>query len=396
MDRHIEGIELTADCMEDDVAQALFGEYDEHDFEEILDDFCVTASEEPLNVPGEEVSELEFDWDKHFANLLEKNESSGVKLEGHEWWNRTEGLFSKVRPLDCRDRDQDDWESDEEGSDEEEVQGIVPNFHPEEEQVLCDAFESTLAEYDSDLTDNDVEELASTRFGNLELEEPRLESDVTTLHRLVQDCPKKKSTPLWRNDEHGSDRFTQTHEEDSFPLWRNDEHGIDRLTNQTEEDSFDGDVETSLPLPSIGIDSKPYLTPYKDSEWDCESILSTYSNLSHNPTIISRCSSNSKIKMGDTRPSQRHSPTPSCTTDTDSYPGEDFLENDTNIRVNKGEARQRGESKEDKRQRKLLVKLERKEARADKQQFRVAFQEEVRNRLCPILEDGSGNGVYKY
>eukprot|EP00566_Odontella_aurita_P021830 CAMPEP_0113552080 /NCGR_PEP_ID=MMETSP0015_2-20120614/14871_1 /TAXON_ID=2838 /ORGANISM="Odontella" /LENGTH=235 /DNA_ID=CAMNT_0000453023 /DNA_START=72 /DNA_END=776 /DNA_ORIENTATION=- /assembly_acc=CAM_ASM_000160 len=42
--RQLDSIALTPECMDDDVAQALFGEIEEGDFEEILDDFCFTAA----------------------------------------------------------------------------------------------------------------------------------------------------------------------------------------------------------------------------------------------------------------------------------------------------------------------------------------------------------------
>ena len=65
--RQLESIALTPDCMDDDVAQALFGDFDEDDYEEILDDFCLTAAQEP-----DSEEEDEFDYDAHIRALMEK------------------------------------------------------------------------------------------------------------------------------------------------------------------------------------------------------------------------------------------------------------------------------------------------------------------------------------
>merc|ERR1712176_1290787 len=40
VERQLDSIALTPDCMDEDIAQALFGDFEEGNFEEILDDFC--------------------------------------------------------------------------------------------------------------------------------------------------------------------------------------------------------------------------------------------------------------------------------------------------------------------------------------------------------------------
>lgn len=47
VDRQLDSIAMTPDCMDDDIAKALFGDFEEGAFEELLDDFCITAAQEP-------------------------------------------------------------------------------------------------------------------------------------------------------------------------------------------------------------------------------------------------------------------------------------------------------------------------------------------------------------
>ena len=46
--RMLDSIALTPDCMDEDMARALFEDFEEDEFEEILDDFCLTANQEVL------------------------------------------------------------------------------------------------------------------------------------------------------------------------------------------------------------------------------------------------------------------------------------------------------------------------------------------------------------
>jgi len=85
VDRQLDSIALTEDCMDEDIAQGLFGDFEAANFEEILDDFCITAAQEP-----EEEKIEEFDYDSHIQQLLEnakkrKDERHDVvETENHE------------------------------------------------------------------------------------------------------------------------------------------------------------------------------------------------------------------------------------------------------------------------------------------------------------------------
>ena len=103
--RQLDSIMLSTDCMDDEIAHALFN-YDENEFEEILDDFCMTANE------GME-DEQEFDYDAHIAGLLKKTKNECIEIE-------------------------DDF-----------FTGMIP-LQNEQEFYSNAKFEETLAEYDND------------------------------------------------------------------------------------------------------------------------------------------------------------------------------------------------------------------------------------------------------
>ena len=180
VDRQLDSIALTADCMDDDVAQALFGDFEEGEFEEILDDFCFTANqEEPIHEMYDGADEdynggnggggvLDFDFDAHIDALIAKakqEENGGTKVvpKGHEAWTKSQNIFQGMKPLKNKKRlgDIDEDDDDEDSLDQEfgqhpdyftteENPGIVAKLNPEEEKALCDKFEQTLLEYDSD------------------------------------------------------------------------------------------------------------------------------------------------------------------------------------------------------------------------------------------------------
>lgn len=76
--------------------------------------------------------------------------------------------------------------------------------------------------------------------------------------------------------------------------------------------------------------------------------------------------------------------------------GDDYGE-ETFISVNKGEARKKSESKEEKRARKLLVKQERQIARIQKKMMREAIAEEFGQRVQnDVSNEVGGKSVFKY
>ena len=307
IERQFESIELNAACMADDIANALFGDFEDGDFEPILDDFCTAASKEPQDLEEDEYAkemyrrqsmEGEFDFDTHVANLIDRVGEKDVMPKEHEWWKKTELHFSMERPLHCKGLEEED-SIDPQFNKYEEEEGLygelhcmVPDLHSEEERVLCDTFEQTLAEYDSDDV-GDLDEECDGINGNRELDDIRLDTafddflERKTMNRLGEDCQitgDGKRMLYGGNDGNSG---------------RQEEDGADGIADECQDQDQKEDSDEKLQVvPSKSdlaifvnetlFDGKSYLSACKRNPWDCDSILSTYSNISNNPTIIGR------------------------------------------------------------------------------------------------------------
>ena len=118
----------------------LFGDFEEGVFEEILDDFCITAGQDAPLVEEEgkegdsggglvvgydekrvtSASNPDFDFDRHAQMLIErvKREDNGgekVVPQRHEWWQKQQDEFARATPHHLshkRDSDNDSNNSD--------------------------------------------------------------------------------------------------------------------------------------------------------------------------------------------------------------------------------------------------------------------------------------------
>lgn len=418
--RQLESIALTPDCMDTDVAQALFGEFEEGDFEEILDDFCLTAAEEP---PEQE--EQEFDYDAHIRNLMERakkqtrGEYDGVLVEEHEAGRKDYSFFAKAKPLGAH-RDDDDDDDDESGefyNDDllGDAPGIVSAFSPEEEKALCDKFEQTLAEYDSDEVgdlDDECEEIRGDR---------PLEGDVLLETAMDEFLEEKKDEIFMEGTRHlaekrrtGGSSFAAlvgkqlVHASD---LNDNTEHLAVHEEALLEEQLQDANETLASPImepppEEVLIDGKSYFSERTRNPWDCESILSTYSNLDNNPVTIDSKRRRKKKKQQQVSPveslpeeepahiklSSKTGLPIRYTKEEDDYDEED----DTMVSRNRGEARNKKETKEEKKARKLAVKKEREIARIQKKMMKEAFKDEFALRSEDATDEMGGKSVFRY
>jgi len=169
------------------------------------------------------------------------------------------------------------------------------------------------------------------------------------------------------------------------------------------------------PPETILMDNQSYFSERPRNPWDCESVLSTYSNLDNNPAIID--ASSSSVRDRQRRRRRRNQKNlqeePSLTIaeddddshmadrqrillssktglplenkedddddDDDDEAGWD-LDNETSVSVNLGAARNKKETREEKRARKAWVKRQRQIARIEKKVTREMFQEEQDKR----------------
>ena len=180
-----------------------------------------------------------------------------------------------------------------------------------------------------------------------------------------------------------------------------------------------------LPPEEVFIDGKSYFTETSRSQWDCESILSTYSNLDNNPVVIGRKKKKKKKKKGskdeggvDAIPEEgpvkiqlsNKTGLPLGTFDNqyrsqqspeddvyDEYDNEYYNESDTYISINRGEARNKAETKMEKKQRKVAIKEERKICRMQKKIMKEAFKEEfIKRGQDVVVNDVGGSTVFRF
>jgi len=160
-----------------------------------------------------------------------------------------------------------------------------------------------------------------------------------------------------------------------------------------------------------------YFSEKMRNPWDCESILSTYSNLDNNPTTIGNSGRRRRRKEKKSRGNGKNDDSmkidehktiqlsektgmplgflDSASVDTGHYQTYDGA--DTYMSVNKGEKRSKTETAEEKRLRKLNVKKERQLARMQKKMMKEAFNEELSKRHQEVLvDDVGGKSVFRF
>mmetsp|Transcript_31659 Transcript_31659/g.66584 ORF Transcript_31659/g.66584 Transcript_31659/m.66584 type:complete len:609 (-) Transcript_31659:263-2089(-) len=440
--RMLDSIALNADCMEDDMANALF-EFEDGEYEEILDDFCLTANQEELEGDDGE-DDGEFNFEQHVQRLMEK---ARAQENGCEEGGRAleDNFFGGVTPLHGQieeEDDEDDFDYDQYGEDEEdsldrEFDGEDGSSKPQpavisdaQQRVLCQKFEDALLEYDSDDVgdlDEECEEIGGARplEGDMQLEAALNEfltekEDDILIEGTNKDVKRTGGSgysalvgkKLFNASELGVDA--------SQALLVN----IEESKKQMQKDLADADAvlanpEMDLPPEEVFIDGKSYFTATSRNPWDCESILSTYSNLDNNPAVIGRrkkkkggkknkdvthndyvipedgpvnkiqLSNKTGLPMGTFDNLNNQSPED----EYDYYDGED----DTYLSINQGEARKKDETKMEKKQRKLAVKDERKICRMQKKIMKEAFKEEFQKRGdANVVDAVGGNTVFRF
>jgi len=445
--RMLDSIALTPDCMDEDMARALFEDFEEDEFEEILDDFCITANQEVLEEEdGDGGNSGEFNFEQHIQMLMEKARAmeNGGGIGGREM---EDNFFGGMTPLHEREEegdDEDNFDYDQYGEEEEEEEDSLDRefnnesannyarpIDGEQQRILCQKFEEALLEYDSDDVgdlDEECEEIVGSRplEGDAQLEaalnEFLTEKEDDILIEGTRNDDRKKRTGGSGFSALVDKRMVHASELDkaSKTLLVN----IEESKRQMQKDLADADAilanpEMDLPPEEILIDGKSYFSQKSRNPWDCESILSTYSNLDNNPVVIGRSTKRKGKKKKGSDLRDEHSRIPEegpvqikLSNKTglplgvfDNYnqsqsPEEDhngYGECDTFISVNRGEARNKQESKLDKKVRKLTIKEERKICRMQKKMMKEAFKDEFQKRgTAEVVDAVGGTSVFRY
>lgn len=319
-------------------------------YEELNDDFVFMAAQEPAEEEENDdaimnnYQESDFNYDEHIRQLLEKSKREPTISTGnhhHPGLNDIE-YFAQLNPIhNKQSRDDDDDEVDSwedmnerqiinkkihnqyENEEDDEMMtnatGIVPRLSPEEDRALCEKFEKALAEYDDDDDDEDYEEEPEDGFND---NHSRVVSDNMNQfnHRPLQGDPyidaaideylqEKKDDIYIRGL--GSGNLLKKGGGSSFTAlngttrirgtdWIQNKNDIGKNTDDIKLNDNDIPIHILLENASIRLnepivrppeedvifDGKSYYSLRQDNPWDCESILSTYSNLDNNPTVI--------------------------------------------------------------------------------------------------------------
>ena len=483
--RMLDSIALTPDCMEEDIALALFGNFDEGQFEEIDDDFCITANRETLIVDDDDDDddtndkyddEGGFDFERHVKMLLEKARAQeagggGMLLQPNDdYFKGATPLHGRMNEEDDEDDDEFDYDRyDEEELEEEEDEEnnyyeensldrefngtmssttTAKNNNTEQQRILCQKFEEALLEYDSDdMGDLDYE--CDDIGGDVPLEgdaglEAALNEYLTEREDdiLIEGTVKVKraggsgySALVGRTMVHASALTTIA---DDHPLSSSksllvnvQESKRQMALDMAEADATLANPEMDLPPEEVFIDGKSYFSVTSRNPWDCESILSTYSNLDNNPVIIGRSDrrrkkkknkgggdasvmSNDvipedgpvKIKLSnktglplgsDTYGGVTNNNNNNNNNDYDDEGGDYFDNGSTYLSINRGEARHKDETTAEKKERKMAIKEERKICRIQKKMMKEAFADEFQRRGHDVILDCiGGNTVFRF
>ena len=469
--RMLDSIALTADCMEEDMARALFDEYEEEEFEEILDDFCFTANQEVLQDDDDGDGDGEggnsdgggFDYEQHIQMLMEKARlqetggEAGRELDD-DFFSGVAPLHGKIEEEEGEDEFDYDQYGEEVGEDEDsldrEFNGrddtvssnqqvsveASKTMTEEQQRILTQKFEEALLEYDSDDV-GDLNEECEEIVGDRPLEgDMRFEAVLDEFltdnqddiliegdRALMRGIPKHVNK---RTGGSGYSALVGTTMINASDLQKSTlAVNIAESKKQMERDLAEADAtlanpEMDLPPEEVFIDGKSYFSLSSRNPYDCESILSTYSNLDNNPAVIGRKKKKKKVKKNsktvgngdDAIPEdgpmkiQLSAKTglPIGTFDRNNnepeeeYPHDDdddyyYNESDTYLSVNRGEARPKQESKMEKKQRKMAIKDERKICRMQKKIMKEAFKEEFQKRGHDVVADAvGGNTVFRF
>ncbi|KAG7389286.1 Protein ltv1 [Phytophthora boehmeriae] len=364
-ERLLDAITLTTDVMDEDLREALVND---SAFEELDDNFVLQAAEEK----EAEGATDDFDYDAHIAKLMEA--ASGVpKFRGNLTDSEDEDEFS-------------DDDSEELSDDGGEVE--TPQERDEAQRVLDELFEKTLAEEYDDEQLGELEEDDPETRGEETLDGALLEAvieDYAAVQQELADAEGKLGNPLRTGN-----RLQQVLEECEAERRAYEED--ENATTEEEEEQVEEDLVARAEREEKEIqelyERNKYLQREEREQWDCETIVSTYSTLDNHPTVLREEAPRRKKKKQvvaittavneDIRTQKvtlsRKTGMPLGVFETAAPThNKGFKAVKESVQDNR---RQKGETKEEKRARKAAVKMEKMARRAEKKETKLAFKEE--------------------
>jgi len=263
-DRNLEAIVISDKYMDDDIRNALDFDGDEDgEFEELDDDFVIQVMAEP-EVP-------DFDFDAHIARLIANSEKDlgYVPARAH-----------------VTDTDDDDFLDE----DEESIESLHENKKVSDIQqaIIDEQFEKMLEEYEDD-DDEDDEEVE----GMIDINENAEYLDEALNEFIENQKLEKEYDGLVR--QHPLERLNRQiinkdDEDQNIDIKQLQKNSITEAEKQQNEASMIiSEVNEGISNQAVADpwETVEYLKTVKTkNEWDCETILTTYSTLDNHPSVI--------------------------------------------------------------------------------------------------------------
>ncbi|CCI46659.1 unnamed protein product [Albugo candida] len=340
-ERLLDAITLTTDTMDADLREALVNV---DAFEELTDDFVLQASANDVDLPADEVS---FDYDAHIAKLLLR--------AGGDYPSTKVERVSKT-----------------------EEEDVVSKSATELQELLDAQFEELYAaEYQTDEENSDDAEVDGTE----------LEGDV--LEELLQDYVAIKRDMHDDEGKVGNPHVTGNRLPEILAASCQEEPEYDEVTEEE-------DVDTIL---SNYINNNVYVQRPSREEWDCETIVSTYSNMDNHPTLLrEEGKKNHRFKarnltVPDNRSTfsviqlSRKTGMPLGVLDASNRNCGSVASHPQRTKAS-APRRTEKESLEEKKARKALVKQQQRERRKTKKEFRQEFSQEEQRQAVTEMKSG--------
>lgn len=262
--RDLEAITISHELMDEDVRAALFEDADENGvpFEELQDDFITQAMKEP--------DEPDFDFRAHIARLIARSEDM-IGSRPCRGWNDDEEEEICERDIE----------------DDEDVEEVV-HCSTEDKKFIEEQFEKTMMEYE----DEDIGYLSNAESeevdGLIDVQEENnlLDAALNDFIRAQEETVGVEVKKIVRGFK------TMNIDEQGVESAQDNRAGVvDFHQAYLQQATIQAEAAALIALeepPQRHLEScQEYLREVRaESEWDCETILSTYSTLENHPTLI--------------------------------------------------------------------------------------------------------------
>ena len=375
--KQLEAIALDTKAMPKDMRMALDGDV-EGNFETLNDDFVVEASKKTQDSENNEAKKV-FDFKAYYASIMKED---------------------------------DDDDDDEEEFDDE----MIPETKRLENRLLDAHFDAVIKRYE----DEDI--------GELDEEDPRVQDGLNSMENnevledALADFEEFNKTLL---DEDRTDELKEKKNDDvsnAIASAMSKVSGKSLMGIDEDESSSDEEDEEEDEDDNDDLRTHSWFERKEKAQWDCETILSTYSNLDNRPTTIAmkearqgihriRLSKKTGLPLAPKRSKKRKEKSEADDNDAiaqalQSIQSGAVVSNDNdeefeslvlNDDQNTNNKRDKNETKAEKRERKRRVKAERRARRAQKKEMKNAFKKaENLVKRHEVSDKTSGRTVRRY